>query len=569
MYTHFFKLREPPFSITPDPTYLYLSPRHQEALGHLLYGTGQHGGFVQLTGEVGTGKTTIVRTLLAQKLDNVDVAVILNPRQSEAEFVQSICDELHVNYAGAHGAPYTLKVLHDALNAHLLSTHAAGRRTVVIIDEAQNLERNVLEQVRLLTNLETHKDKLLRIMLVGQPELAQMLSRAHLRQLSTRITARYHLTPLSAAETAEYIKHRLGVAGCTDELFNKASVALIHRLTGGVPRLVNILCDRSLLGAYARNERVVTPAIVQGASTEALGDMPPAKRKPLPFWKLGDRRRWTLPEALMAVGIVGVCAWWWFDPRQTIASRNEEVAAAPDAVSASPAITSPEGVAPPAPARVATPIASTSEPRLRDIFEGSEPLAVVTGRLIRLWSPGMTLPAGSQVCPALAAQGLQCYRAHGDWKDLQMLNRPAILTLATGRGVLKYVLLRDFAGERVVLDVSQTTVQIHSADLEAAWTGEFLVLWRPPTDQLRITTGMRGPAVVWLRQQLALASGQPPAQPVSELFDNALREQVVRFQRDRGLNPDGVAGARTQMLLSALSSDPAEPRFRTAMSTPQ
>src|SRR5882672_1553017 len=211
MYTTYFGLREMPFSITPDPAYLYMSPRHQEALGHLLYGTGQHGGFVQLTGEVGTGKTTIVRTLLAQKLDNVDVAVILNPRQSEQEFVQSICDELHIPYPREG---LTLKVLHDALNAHLLATHAAGRRTVVIIDEAQNLERNVLEQVRLLTNLETHKDKLLRIMLVGQPELAQMLSRADLRQLSTRITARYHLTPLSPPETAEYIQHRLRIAGC-------------------------------------------------------------------------------------------------------------------------------------------------------------------------------------------------------------------------------------------------------------------------------------------------------------------------------------------------------------------
>jgi len=160
-----------PFSITPDPAYLYMSPRHQEALGHLLYGTGQYGGFVQLTGEVGTGKTTIVRTLLSQKLDNVDVAVILNPRQNEQEFVASICDELHIAYP----KNATLKALVDALNAHLLEAHTQGRRTVVIIDEAQNLQPEVLEQVRLLTNLETHKEKLLRIMLVGQPELADLL----------------------------------------------------------------------------------------------------------------------------------------------------------------------------------------------------------------------------------------------------------------------------------------------------------------------------------------------------------------------------------------------------------
>ena len=209
MYTEYFQLREMPFSITPDPAYLYLSPRHQEALGHLLYGTGQYGGFVQLTGEVGTGKTTIVRTLLEQKLPDVDVAMIHNPRQSEQEFVQSICDELHVVYP----QPVSLKTLVDALNEHLLRTHAAGRRTVLIIDEAQNLEPAVLEQVRLLTNLETAKAKLLRIMLVGQPELSALLSRPDLRQLSSRISARYHLTPLSAQETREYIEHRLRIAG--------------------------------------------------------------------------------------------------------------------------------------------------------------------------------------------------------------------------------------------------------------------------------------------------------------------------------------------------------------------
>lgn len=241
MYTTYFGLREMPFSITPDPAFLYMSPRHQEALGHLLYGTGQYGGFVQLTGEVGTGKTTVVRTLLAQKLDAVDVAVILNPRQNEQEFVASICDELHVAYEKPATLPVTLKGLVDALNAHLLDAHARGRRTVVIIDEAQNLQPEVLEQVRLLTNLETHKDKLLRIMLVGQPELADLLARPDLRQLAQRITARYHLTPLSSTETAEYIAHRLTVAGTANELFEPRAVQRIHERARGIPRLVNVL----------------------------------------------------------------------------------------------------------------------------------------------------------------------------------------------------------------------------------------------------------------------------------------------------------------------------------------
>src|SRR3546814_558109 len=230
MYIEFFQLKEMPFSITPDPAYLYMSPRHQEALGHLLYGTGQYGGFVQLTGEVGTGKTTIVRTLLEQKLDKVDVAFIHNPRQNEQEFVQTICDELGVSYARDDRS---LKTLIDALNEHLLQAHAEGRRTVLIIDEAQNLERGVLEQVRLLTNLETAKEKLLRIMLIGQPELSALLARPDLRQLASRITARFHLTPLGARETVEYIEHRLRVAGAHGEIFTPAAIADVHRYTKG------------------------------------------------------------------------------------------------------------------------------------------------------------------------------------------------------------------------------------------------------------------------------------------------------------------------------------------------
>src|SRR5689334_9852560 len=259
-----------PFSITPDPAYLYMSPRHQEALGHLLYGTGQYGGFVQLTGEVGTGKTTVVRALLAQKLEHVDVAVILNPRQNEQEFVASICDELHVKYPKK---ATSIKTLVDALNEHLLASHARGRRTVLVIDEAQNLQPEVLEQVRLLTNLETDKEKLLRIMLVGQPELAALLARPDLRQLAQRITARYHLTPLEPGEAGEYVGHRLRIAGGSPDLFTPRAIATVHELARGVPRLINILCDRALLGAYATGNRQVTPEIVQRAASEVSGQV--------------------------------------------------------------------------------------------------------------------------------------------------------------------------------------------------------------------------------------------------------------------------------------------------------
>jgi len=277
VYAAHYNLREPPFSIAPDPAFLYMSTRHQEALGHLLYGTGQYGGFVQLTGEVGTGKTTIVRTLLAQKLANVDIAMIHNPRQSEAEFVASICDELGVVYPRDNDkAPTSIKTLVDALNEHLLKAHAEGRRTVLIIDEAQNLPQPVLEQVRLLTNLETDKEKLLRIMLIGQPELAELLGRPDLRQLASRITARFHLTPLPVVETIRYIIHRLHVAGGAADLFTEGAMRRVHHYARGIPRQINIMCDRALLGAYAKGFRTVTPAIVDQAAVEVLGVQPRA-----------------------------------------------------------------------------------------------------------------------------------------------------------------------------------------------------------------------------------------------------------------------------------------------------
>lgn len=253
MYTHYFGLTERPFSLAPNPRYLFMSPRHQEALAHLLYGTGESGGFVALTGEVGTGKTTLCHCLLEQLPDDIDIALILNPRMNSVELLASLCDELRIAYP-----PNTqsLKVLVDGLNKHLLSAHAKGHRTVVVIDEAQNLSFDVLEQIRLLTNLETSRTKLLHIILVGQPELNRLLAQKNLRQLNQRITARYYLEPLSFNETRAYIHHRLAVSGGDSRLFTHAAVRRIYRYSGGIPRLINNICDRALLGAYSRGLRL-------------------------------------------------------------------------------------------------------------------------------------------------------------------------------------------------------------------------------------------------------------------------------------------------------------------------
>src|SRR6266481_2180442 len=281
MYLTFFGLNEKPFAITPDPRYLYLSERHAEALAHLLYGINEAGGFVQLTGEVGTGKTTIVRSLLAQTPKNAEIALILNPRMTAPEFLLTICEELGIGVQDS--APGSLKDLVDILSYYLLRAHAAGKRVVLVVDEAQNLSPDVLEQVRLLTNLETNTQKLLQIILIGQPEL---------RELAQRITGRYHLNPLSHEETAAYVLHRLRVAGATTDIFAPATLNEVFRLSQGVPRVINVICDRALLGAYSLDRHRVTASLVRAAAAEVFG------RRFTPHW---------LPWALIA-GIAALLA---------------------------------------------------------------------------------------------------------------------------------------------------------------------------------------------------------------------------------------------------------------------
>ena len=268
MYASFFGLSEVPFSIAPDPRFLYMSKRHREAMAHLVYGIREGGGFVQLTGEVGTGKTTLCRCMLMQLPDKVEVALILNPQISHSELLATLCDEIGIEYPRGESPVNLLKIL----NEHLLEAYADGRRTVLIIDEAQLLTRAVLEQVRILTNLETTRQKLLQIILIGQPELSETLGRDDLRQLSQRITARYHLEPLNLQDTREYVKHRLAVAGCKLKVFSNSALRRVYKYSGGVPRLINVICDRALLGAYTRNEKSVSAPVLRKAAQEVLGE---------------------------------------------------------------------------------------------------------------------------------------------------------------------------------------------------------------------------------------------------------------------------------------------------------
>src|SRR3990172_5377265 len=305
MYRHYFGLAEAPFSIAPDPRYIYLSQRHQEALAHLLYGVSGDGGFVLLTGAVGAGKTTVCRCLLQQIPASCDVAYVFNPKLTVEELLSTICVEFGIAYPSGNAS---VKVFVDCLNAYLLDAHARGRHTVLIIDEAQNLSAEVLEQMRLLTNLETNQHKLLQIILLGQPELAAMLERPELRQLAQRIIARYHLGPLDKQEVAAYVQHRLGISGAQRHLFPLALMGQLYRLSGGIPRIINVLCDRALLGTYVQSKERVDRATLAQAAREVF-HQPTAGR--------GTMMRPLLAALILVTG--GALAWAVYqqEPRET------------------------------------------------------------------------------------------------------------------------------------------------------------------------------------------------------------------------------------------------------------
>ncbi|HMB59048.1 MAG TPA: AAA family ATPase [Xanthomonadales bacterium] len=304
MYLQFFGLTEAPFSITPDPAFVYLSAAHRDALAHLLYGVGKGGagGFVQLTGEVGTGKTTLCRCLLEQVPDDTIIALILNPMVTPKELLAAICEELDINVDGIRDST---KSMVDELNVCLLHHHAQGRRVVVVIDEAQNLSPEALEQVRLLTNLETAKHKLLQMVLLGQPELRQLLQRQNLRQLAQRITARYHLAPLQEKETVAYVRHRMQVAGARHNPFTRSAMRALHKCSGGVPRLINIIADRALAGAYAREKERVDASMVRNAANEVRPSEIHVRSGPSPLLLSGT----ALVAFLMVAAVVLELSW--------------------------------------------------------------------------------------------------------------------------------------------------------------------------------------------------------------------------------------------------------------------
>ncbi len=539
MYLAHFGLREAPFSLTPDPRFLYLGERHREGLAHLRYGLEEGGGFVQLTGEIGTGKTTLCRALLAELPGHLDVALLLNPRVSELDLLTSLCDELHISYAESDARQ---KPLVDALYRHLLEAHAGGRTTVLIIDEAQNLAAPVLEQVRLLTNLETTKKKLLQIILIGQPELSEVLARSELRQLAQRITARYHLLPFSQRETYDYIAHRIATAGGSPRAFSPAARAEIYRESKGVARLINVFCDRALLGAYVQDQATVSASTARRAIAEVRG-RPNASR----------RRTWMAATAACAAAALLV---WQYGGRPGALGLLDaggapgEPTRPPEKRAAAP---------PPAGPAETAPTRATAEPAVPP-----PGIADVLGRAMRdenramayaalLATVGLQPPrTAGEPCEILAGDGWHCQWESGDWDRLRRLGRPVLMELRGPPGELRFATLSEMSDGDAILTLGRTHYPVARSALESLWTGRYLVLWRPPKLAASVLrAGAGGADVLWLREQFRALDGRAVPSEDARIFDDALRARVTAFQVDRSLKADGLVGPETLVHLDA------------------
>ncbi len=561
-----FGFQENPFSITPDPRYLFLSRGHEESLAHLIYGTGPNGGFVQLTGEVGTGKTMLVRSLLEQNLGNVDIALVLNPRLSRRDFMAAICDELGVSY---QGPPYMLKQLSDDLSQHLLKTHGQGRHTVLVIDEAQNLSPRVLEQIRLLTNLETSRHKLLRIILVGQPELQQLLARKDLRQVDQRITARYHLSPLCREETARYIRHRLTIAGVGDDLFTPSALKLVYYITGGVPRRINTLCERALLAVFTSGSKKVSMRMVWRASREIKGRY---------GWK--KTGQWVIASLLMLTS-AGV-AWWvssLVDPQNsttdTLAGPVEDIVRITKSTQEKDLgqLDSPKAT------EVLSEIVLSNEQKqsLSMSVANGSPLLVEAAtfdepgtlkqqtlhqKLFQLWGRTVGTDVEQDICHQAMLMGLRCLSGLTNWEGLMRLDRPFLCQLKM-EDLAKPVLVKKMRAEELLVDVGDGEVWIGKNDFIEQWEGAFVMLWRPPPGGALIGPGSSGVVVTWLRERLSLADAQPVPSIVGvDQFDDELKVRLQRFQRAGGLTADGIAGAWTMILLNNLHLPTGTPTLK-------
>ena len=544
MYEQFFNLKETPFSIAPNPHYLYMSRQHHEALAHLVYGVGRDGGFVLLTGEVGTGKTTVCRCFLEQIPDDTDVAFILNPKMNVEELLATICDELSIPYIDDS---VSIKDYVDCINVFLLRQHANGRHTVLIIDEAQNLGADVLEQLRLLTNLETHEKKLLQIVLLGQPELQEMFRQPELRQLSQRVTARFHLDAMQPEEVGPYVYHRLAVAGATEprSIYPATTIARLYQISKGIPRVINLVCDRAMLGAYANETRIVNPNILNKAATEVLG---------AGEWSVTGKRSlnpWIASSSVAALLVVlfGAFTWHWFSTQpgkapisvaQANAAPSSDSLAAPVALDTSSDISLPiEPLAPLLPTFGQVAMQSHYQ------TEGD-----AYADLFGTWGVQYNPQANGAACNFADSVSLACLSRAGNLGSVRHFGVPAILRLYTQEGE-RFLVLKSLSDAAATVILNGTETEVSLGDIDQYWRGQFSLLWKkPPSYHAPLQPGSIAPLSKWLSYQLDVWEKKPNPEMGRSIYDEMMVERVRSFQRQVGEQDDGVVGVGTLIQLS-------------------
>ena len=523
MYKEHFGLKELPFSIAPDPRYLYLSEQHREALAHLVYGIKSEGGFVLLTGEVGTGKTTVCRCLLEQIPESSNIAFILNPKVSVEELMAVICDELGIGYPEGNTSN---KVFVDAINAYLLDAFARGRRTVLILEEAQNLSPEVLERIRLLTNLETNRQKLLQIIMIGQPELKEILSRPDMLQLSQRITARYHIGPLSEEEVGAYVNHRLAIAGSKSALFPDRIIGSLYRLSRGIPRLINVICDRALLGAYVQGKEKVDRKTLTTAAREVLGEK---------TFALKLHRQMRLAVAGLVIIVCAVIAVAFYE-NGSLFSKT--------------------GTSGNLSAKEKTPDAQTVALRWPDGQSVGRSRSLAYEALFKQWQISYQPDAKSSPCEQATARGLRCLSGSVSLNGLLRLNRPAVLKLFDERNRAFFATLMSYNDGLATFRAGGKDIVTDADEIGRRWYGDYALFWKTSLNYTgNIRPGHKGPELVWVEKQLSLINGRKMQQAKDLIYDERLVNEVKKFQLTEGLVPDGIIGPHTLILLNNVSGN--------------
>ena len=521
---------------------MYPSNHHRQAVAHLKYGLDREGGFILLTGEVGTGKTTLTRTILKRMPAHIRVAYVLNSKLNVTDLLASICDELAIelpsDLSETRGLSFS-KICIDALNKDLLKAHAEGKKTLIVIEEAQNLSPDILETLRLLSNLETNTHKLLHILLVGQPELLDTLAQTELRQLNQRVVSRFHLLPLDKDDVANYINHRLHRAGGKGALFDSACVAVLFRLTGGVPRLINLVCQHSLLATYSTGEKTVSPKLVKEAAVEILGTRNATNDSNKPFIIL------TVLLVLSAALMIGF-------------GKQEGVGEAP--------LESVEPSASQKPLASQKPFANqklsvSKKPSAAIKLTDTSPPPMVspfTG-LFKHWSVDASEIYSEEAFTAQAIDNqLRAEKITlATISDLETINRPGIVWIkqASEKAALKGYMLTGLDSSAVFLSDSSGEITLPRQQFLNSWSRSYLYLWQPPQSFNVLQIGDRNPqAVTWLQDQLAIVDQRSERIITGGRYTAAIAEKVVSFQTQQGLKADGVVGRETIIHLNQLTN---------------